>query len=352
MSKRYPLSRASKTYSTLLDRYPEYSKSISSLLAPKDPAVAYAAAKAIGREMNGAADALGSDRGALLAEAYRHAATDPGLLMPDDLVWMSRWRSCRQVFRIDPAVAAELPATEIDEEIPCEVLTRLPYPIIYVERPFKAPSTLCGEVDVAGFLAYAVEWTDGSTRIGITMITASGGRFYTSLPTDFDRSLRDLVTEMVGVADGDGTLRPVTAGEMEGSESYDRSVSSVRTIVDSLLYIISAEDDKEVVYAPPRVAKGSKPGRKTNPETVNLVGAKMGRAIGKVRAGAPASASAHATTGRTVAPHMRAAHWQHFWIGKRKARDDGRFGDELVLKWVPPVPVNENSGEAIETIHV
>ena len=56
-------------------------------------------------------------------------------------------------------------------------------------------------------------------------------------------------------------------------------------------------------------------------------------------------------TVRMVAPHIRAAHWQHYWTGKRKGRTDGRFGDELVIRWVPPTPVNEGRGAVAETIH-
>lgn len=47
---------------------------------------------------------------------------------------------------------------------------------------------------------------------------------------------------------------------------------------------------------------------------------------------------------------VRRAHWQHYWTGKRKGRDDGRFGDELVVRWIPPVFVN-GEGEAVEVVH-
>lgn len=34
----------------------------------------------------------------------------------------------------------------------------------------------------------------------------------------------------------------------------------------------------------------------------------------------------------------------------RKGRDDGRFGDELVVRWIPPVFVN-GDGEAVGVVH-
>ena len=61
--------------------------------------------------------------------------------------------------------------------------------------------------------------------------------------------------------------------------------------------------------------------------------------------------SCRGASDRTVAPHVRRAHWQSFWTGKRKGRDDGKFGDELIVKWIPPISINEDAGEVIETIH-
>lgn len=31
---------------------------------------------------------------------------------------------------------------------------------------------------------------------------------------------------------------------------------------------------------------------------------------------------------------------------------DGKFGDELVVKWIPPIPVNQGAGEVTETVHL
>ena len=81
-----------------------------------------------------------------------------------------------------------------------------------------------------------------------------------------------------------------------------------------------------------------------------MLGAKLGSAIGAARrVGYPSS---HGAGERTVAPHVRRAHWQSFWTGKRKGRDDGRFGDELVAKWIPPIPINAGAGNVTETIHM
>ena len=50
-----------------------------------------------------------------------------------------------------------------------------------------------------------------------------------------------------------------------------------------MLFVLSSENGAETVYAPPRESKGQKVGKRTNLETVRLLGAKIGRSIGEAR---------------------------------------------------------------------
>jgi hypothetical protein len=45
-----------------------------------------------------------------------------------------------------------------------------------------------------------------------------------------------------------------------------------------------------------------------------------------------------------VAPHVRAAHWHHFWKGPR---DGAR---ELVLRWLPPILVKMDEAPDLATV--
>ena len=348
MAKRYPLSRASKAFEAICKAEPLFTAKAAEEgpLSLDSGLLAAFAAKCLaeGRRLTG-----NSNNNQAIIELNRAAAVDGSYLVPDDLVWVSRWRRCRQVYRIDDTVAAELPSTELDDEIPCEVFKRLPYPIVYIERRFKAPLLTGEAVDIAGFLAYTIRWNDGSDRLGIVMLRPEGGRLYTSIPCGGSVTVKSLVESAAGTFDEDGNPRPAAEFLDEPEDGYDGVADAMGAIVSSLLYIISAEDDAQIVYAPPKVARGQKPGKKTNPETVTLVGARMGRAIGQARHSSTVSDGQ--PTGRTVAPHIRAAHWAHYWTGKRKGRTDGRYGDEVVVRWIPPIPVNEDEGEVIETIH-
>lgn len=182
------------------------------------------------------------------------------------------------------------------------------------------------------------------------IIRPEGGRLFTSIPCDGDVTVKSLVESSAGAFDEDGNPVPPDELADDPESGFDEVSDAMEAIVSSLLYIISAEDDVEVVYAPPKATRGQRPGKKTNMETVTLLGARMGRAIGQKRY--VGTVSDDTPTGRTVAPHIRAAHWAHYWTGKRKGRTDGRYGDELVVRWIPPVPVNEGRGEVTETIHV
>lgn len=57
----------------------------------------------------------------------------------------------------------------------------------------------------------------------------------------------------------------------------------------------------------------------------------------------------HATTGRTMPPHVRAAHFTHYWVGPRKGRTDGRPGNRCIVHWIPPIAVHGGGGE--EVVH-
>lgn len=52
------------------------------------------------------------------------------------------------------------------------------------------------------------------------------------------------------------------------------------------------------------------------------------------------------SSGWTQRPHMRRAHWHHFWTGKK--------GEErkLILKWIAPSFINTELGEQPATINI
>lgn len=70
------------------------------------------------------------------------------------------------------------------------------------------------------------------------------------------------------------------------------------------------------------------------------VGWRLGAKLRLAYVGEAETAGLDTSTGSRRRPrgHIRRAHWHHFWTGRRDpARADER---RLVLRWIPPVPVN------------
>lgn len=96
-------------------------------------------------------------------------------------------------------------------------------------------------------------------------------------------------------------------------------------------YLCCKNAEIKTVYRPT-----SCPGRRRSSATWIHVGYRIGA---ELRAYERAQRENGPSQGGTVRPHMRRAHWHHFWTGPR----DGER--KLVLKWVPPTMVALKNGE-------
>lgn len=346
MSKRYPLSRASKEYDRLIDLYPQVAR-----LTKPHPNLNSGDAECLDMAW-GVLEACSRKTGAPVAAALSAAFSDGRWVMPDDLPWIARWQACRHVYRIDPVVAGELAAQELDGDLPTAALHRMPYPIVYIDSrvPVSGPD---GILWAHGFFAYLDRDPRGEDDLALVYLMEDGTRVRLSLIVEDGTTLDGCIEHVEEIdrvvadaSDGLMAYRP-----SEGGDARARFRSCVTVSLNLLLFVISKENGAEVVYAPPKAVPGQKVGRKTNLETVETVGAKLGRAIGAARREHAYGGTYAEPKGGTKAPHVRSAHWHSYWLGKRKGRDDGRYGDELVVKWVPPIPVNEGRGDVTETIH-
>lgn len=274
--------------------------------------------------------------------AAKSAQADPVGLTPDAVSWFARWRSCRQVYRIDGEVAGELGEQGLDGSIPFEALGRLPYPIIYVDTKVDLPDDTA-----VGYLAWTQTDIHGRHALYLDFFSDEGLEWCTSMPFLEGQTLVQACRQMEEEA---ARASQVLGIEADRAETGDME-SLLTPVLNTLLYINASEADSQTVYAPPTGGRGQRVGKRSGTETVRLVGAKMGHAIGAARREAIVS---HGKDGagerRHVAPHVRRAHWQGFWRGARRGREDGKFGDELVIKWVPPVYVN-GDGSEIEVVH-
>lgn len=329
MSRRVPVSAATREYDRLVDRWRRIAPDILECTTVGDI-----------RPFEICRHTM--DTAGYTPMDIVQAMNDSNVLSARDVVWMARWRRCRHVFRVDRDVTECLLGQELDGSLPVEALSRIPYPIIFVESRFVIDG---GDSPIEGFFA----WTDadegGSPVLCIVYLLPNGVKvpLTISLAKDTVEDVVDgVLAEAVETAKSSGI-----DGFFDAGSYRDWTESNMRQAVNILCYIVSSDDDPEIVYRPPSGGKGQRAGRRSNLETHHIVGARMGRAIGAARTVASGS---RGDGSRTVSPHVRRAHWQHFWTGKRRGRDDGRFGDELVVRWIPPVFVN-GDGEAVEVVH-
>lgn len=346
MSKRIPLSKAIRQFETFTKSYPSIYAALKTYpdLTTSDKVCTQLSSDAF--RLWAAGRTLREMTSYMVSRTYWGA---------EDLCFIARWSSCRQVYRIDDEVFRALQTQPLDSKIPVDALLRFPYPIIYIDAALRY-ETFDGPVATDGCLAYIDHSVSDRDELQFIFLLKDGGRGRVWLPLVPGLTLPEAVQMIEDLDRSQNAKKGLHADpnlEKNLKAQHDDFVDCLAEAINVVLYVLSAENDPEVVYAPPmNRVRGQKAVRRTNPETITLLGGKIGRAIGEARRSGKSGDRTVAQTGRKLAPHIRIAHWQHYWVGKRKGRADGRFGDELVLKWIPPTPVNMTEGGVSETVHL
>lgn len=356
MSKHYPLSAASKEFNLINDLYPD----LQERLAQYPQLNTYDEfAKELGSEM--LSRWMRKYRRSV-SDVLKTVESDSTFVSTDDLPWIARWQNCKHVYRIDSNVAEVLKDQPLDDNLPIDVLLHFPYPIVYIDAKVQALAN-DALVDAKGFFAYLDHGDNGLVELELIYLLNSGGRSRRAFPLEKGLSFKQGI-ERISAFDKKVSLENQQAFEkglsdIEFLQPDDPNVvraftGSLSSALNLLLFTLSAENDPQVIYAPSRHIAKQKVGAKTNLETVTLLGAKIGHAIGEAKRYERDNrviSNSDSKLSRSMAPHVRIAHWHHYWVGKRKDRSDGQFGDELVLKWIPPIPINIGNGEVIEMVH-
>ena len=276
---------------------------------------------------------------------------------PEEVVIYDAWKTYKQVFRFDPSFGEEIKDQEISETLPASVLEHMPYPLLYVECETPLYD-LAGVGDTAaGFFAF-IDWDkplpDPEGEFGFSrhphlicnLLAKPGSTTIVEIRLDVP-TLNDAVSHLVESTSRSHEMRAsmgLKVDERAVKLNTDEHMRTVMTqVLNLMLYICSENADIQRGYAPAKPSsKNPKKKNRRSEASVQDVGYRIARAIREHRAGE----GANAETGAKVAPHVRRAHWHHFWRGPL----DGER--ELVLRWLPPIPVNLDKGEAIPTVHV
>jgi hypothetical protein len=122
---------------------------------------------------------------------------------------------------------------------------------------------------------------------------------------------------------------------------------SLSAALNKILYLCSESPDVDGEIAwTSRESRPTLGGKFPNRATKWDVGFRIGSALRKARAEYRESNDSYEDKEySSPRPHIRRAHWHHYWVGSERTADR-----RLVLKWLPPIPVGTFDGADIPVV--
>jgi hypothetical protein len=258
---------------------------------------------------------------------------------------LATWRVTQGIYRFDPSTFDAICKTPITGEIPTEVLHYLPEWCVYIPTPgltWKGAS-------LHGFFAH-LEYNakDRGTQLRFALdFSAQPGEIMFGFPIQLG---------LGGVAEAVNDMFEDSVRRLPGSvimlESDMETIKrDIPPLVSLVLYLCcqSAEikdgQGEGNVPARPQPVKTKRGVRAFPPDRPKqwLVGYRLGAALRRALSDRDAAETcgSHASP----RPHIRRAHWHSYWVGKC-VEPEARV---VILKWLPPIPVNVQSVEELTT---
>jgi len=269
------------------------------------------------------------------------SASDIGMLSA-----LSAWRTTQGIYRFDPDIYQSVKDSPIGK-IPVDILYRMPEWCVYIETPC---SEWMGQ-SMHGFYAH-LEWDANS----------NGHRHELRLLIDTDEELLPVPVHLVNgtLTDSMKSVRAESVKQSKalgvgfidqhiGSEYFDSLSVAVAPLLSLLMYLCT--DDAETINPNNISSKPNKPlPKRTRRMGERIFPAKKptiwetGFRTGNIIRQAIKTSRAKSSGKR---PHIRCAHWHHFWKGARTEPNKR----QLIAKWLPPTLVAFNElDELIPTI--
>ncbi len=234
------------------------------------------------------------------------------------------WRQTQGIYRIDPDVLEELWHTPVSGDLPTDVLERLPEWCVYVETPGRAVE---GE-QIAGFYAHLEsDSNDGRQELRLLVDYESGD--LVAVPLHLGGDLRKALDSMLAEGDRNARRAGVISGILNVVTRREKMLA-IEPLVSLILYLCSEAAEITDRKDPKRSPSGFRSSVRTpNAPTVWETAVRLGEALRTARSAAAPGEGSHAAP----RPHIRRAHWHHFWTGPKS-------GDrKLVLRWLHPILV-------------
>lgn len=250
------------------------------------------------------------------------------------------WRQAKQIFVFEKNLCEEILKTEQAEKVPLEALESIPYYAFYIN--FEYLDIDIGKIFSGFFVTFEEEERERELRI--TAITSLGEVVPFYLPLKKDKTISDSLSESRG------------AKKMEKILRVDFNVKNLSDIILKFLSLIVyiccknadiAENPEQRAY---RRSYTSTNLIKDIPREIQIldVGCRLWEKLRRTIYANPKEAVKKGgefddKNQKRKRPHIRSAHYHHFWTGKR-----GTPERKLVVKWIPPIAVNLEPEKGVE----
>ena len=244
------------------------------------------------------------------------------------LAALAAWRVSQRIYRFDPDLFDELWNTPVSD-IPTEIFKKLPEWCIYIEIP-KPPVR-----GVFVHLEYDVNTGREELRFIFDHTDGSFDQLAPYLLHLNKKTLADSLESVYQEAEEQAKKANVQFDRQRENENIQANILPKTLSLVLYLCSVNADYDRPKAPLPKRTKRGV---RLFAPEAPSIleVGISVGAALR--RANAYYCQTDADRTGSAVRPHVRRAHYHHFWTGPKTHQ-------ELTVKWLAPILVNMENGD-------
>ncbi|MCW8175309.1 AcrVA2 family anti-CRISPR protein [Verminephrobacter aporrectodeae] len=257
------------------------------------------------------------------------------------------WRPTKGIYRFHPDLYESLIETDLEGEIPSDVLLRMPSWAVFIETPASENMPF----QLEGFWAYLSRLGTQNELVLVGQWRQDGEHLDIGIDPDWDILLFKLQLGHHPVSDL--TEKMYRQGAHDAGRAYEQRPDGVQALQDhvmsamlSLLLYLCSEQPDILNWEPeqPQFKYLGKKRRWLASKNVREwdVGLRLGAALKSARERSAATDGA-TSNGTPARPHVRRAHWHSYWIGKR--------GEQSIsLRWLPPIPVNVADAEKLPAV--
>lgn len=259
------------------------------------------------------------------------------------LAALSTWRMTQGIYRFDPAVYEPVRETPVANDIPHELLLRLPEWCVYVETP----GLQIGDAALQGIFAHLEhDVNNGRRELRLLLDTDElGGMMLTPMALHLGPwSLAESVSRAVDVASASAIARGATAIPREHVNTMR---ACIEPVISLLLYVCTQASDitgRNGAPGNPKPVKTRRHGWRVysadGPRTWD-VGVRLGAALRLAYAAQQSGQPQPGSTRSSVRGHIRRSHW-HAYLSGPRMRDGVPIPSlerTTELRWMPPIAV-------------